>query len=99
MGNVTMANLLSTNPSGGGSTSSLVNADGPLGKLRWLRAFGGATPRVFAEGGTSSHMLVAARTAAGIDEVWAWGANTKGQLGIGSTTSFATPVKVAWTPT
>ncbi|MEY2966323.1 MAG: hypothetical protein RLY50_373, partial [Actinomycetota bacterium] len=40
-----------------------------------------------------------ARTAAGIDEVWAWGANTKGQLGIGSTTSFATPVKVAWTPT
>ncbi len=99
MGNIAMSELTSSSPSGGGTTSAAVNADGPLGKLRWLRAFGGATPRFFAEGGTAQHMLVAARTAAGVDEVWAWGVNSKGQLGIGSTTSFATPVKVAWTPT
>ena len=98
MGDVAMTNLTSSSPSGGGASLSPVTADGPAGKLRWLRAFAGATPLFFSEGGTANHVLTAVETSAGAHQLWAWGDNSKGQLGIGTTTSFAQPVKVAWTP-
>ena len=99
MGDVPVANLSSTSPSGGGAATAPTGADGPTGKLRWLRAFSGGTPLFFSEGGTANHVLVAVETSTGGHELWAWGDNSKGQLGIGGTTSFSNPVKVAWTPT
>ena len=98
MGDVSIANLTSAAPSGGGSATAAITSSGPTGKLRWLRAFAGGTPLFFSEGGTANHVLVAVETATGSHEVWAWGDNSKGQLGTGSTTSFSNPVKIAWTP-
>lgn len=90
--------LSSTAPSGAGSLTARVTSSGPIGKMSYLRAFGGATPLFFSRSGSTSHVLAAVSTSNGSHELWAWGTNTYGQLGNGSVNATPLPMKATWTP-
>jgi len=95
------SSLKTTSPSATGSGKAVLSGTDPFSKGNFLRAFNGGTPLFFSEGGTGQHVLVAVRKATTTaHEVWGWGLNTSGQLGIGDTsTSYSNPVKASWTPT
>ncbi len=84
LGSAAPASLKTTSPSAGGSDRAVLSGSDPFSKVNYLRAFNGGTPLLFSEGGSGQHMLVAVRNAAtNAHEVWGWGLNTSGQLGIG----------------
>lgn len=101
LGSTSPSSLKTTSPSASGSGTPLLSGTDPFSKGNFLRAFNGGTPLLFSEGGTGQHVLVAVQNAStNVHEVWGWGLNTSGQLGIGdSSTSYSNPVKASWIPT
>jgi alpha-tubulin suppressor-like RCC1 family protein len=91
------SSLTASSPNAGGSATATTSLSSPTGKLSSLRSFNGAVPQFISEGSVATHALAAVISPTGEHQVWAWGTNTYGQLGIGSTTSIATPVQISWT--